>query len=262
MLLQAMLSQRNQRRCAGTCMRLSVTLHTRWKAGNIIWSIYDVFQVPLQGGPSLPVTNCDQVKRKICAEDHCRVVEGEEECHDKVVASTLEVPEETCTMAPETECKNVTTSVPQLVPQQECRKIPKEVCQTVFLNPKKVKVRQRMQTVLTLPPQTTVPVKYCTNPTTGVVEPVDSEEDFAGDPRRNPRAELLQKARATGFSQKQLLQQQQLLQRPAPQTALEPPLLPVPSVITGGRAGAGGRLGRFGRNKERLLRGRANSQLF
>ena len=112
-------------------------------------------------------------------------------------------------------------------------------------------------------PQTTVPVKYCTNPTTGVVEPVDdSEEDFAGDPRRSPRAELLQKGQASGFSQKQLLQQQQLLRKPAPQTVLEPPFLPVPSVITGGRSGAGGRLGRFGRNKERLLRGRANSQLF
>ena len=86
------------------------------------------------------MTNCDQVKRKICAEDHCRVVEGEEECHDKVIASTLEVPEETCALAPKIECKNVTTSVPQLMPQQECRKIPKEVCQTVFLNPQRVKV--------------------------------------------------------------------------------------------------------------------------
>ena len=32
-----------------------------------------------------------QVKRKICAEDHCRVVEGEEECHDKVVETAIEV---------------------------------------------------------------------------------------------------------------------------------------------------------------------------
>ena len=60
-------------------------------------------------------------------------------------------------MAPEEECKNVTTSIPQantsslkvtfgnncfpqLVPQQECRQVPKEVCQTVFLNPRNVKV--------------------------------------------------------------------------------------------------------------------------
>ena len=56
------------------------------------------------------------MKRKICAEDHCRVVEGKEECHDKVVASAVEVPEETCSMAPEEECKNVTTSVPQVLP--------------------------------------------------------------------------------------------------------------------------------------------------
>ena len=68
-----------------------------------------------------------------------------------------QVPEETCSMAPEEECKNVTTSIPQantsslkvtfgnncfpqLVPQQECRQVPKEVCQTVFLNPRNVKV--------------------------------------------------------------------------------------------------------------------------
>ena len=82
-----------------------------------------------------------QVKRKICAEDHCRVVEGDEECHDKVVETAIEVlrrhvkhchgsweeprsqwkveticqvPEETCSMAPEKECKNVTTSIPQV----------------------------------------------------------------------------------------------------------------------------------------------------
>ena len=68
--------------------------------------------MPLGGGPSLPVTSCDQVeynvndkaykdyfflvfqvKRKICAEDHCRVVEGDEECHDKIVETAIEVPE-------------------------------------------------------------------------------------------------------------------------------------------------------------------------
>ena len=43
------------------------------------------------------------------------MVEGKEECHDKVVASAVEVPEETCSMAPEEECKNVTTSVPQVL---------------------------------------------------------------------------------------------------------------------------------------------------
>ena len=112
-------------------------------------------KVPLGGGSSVPVTSCDQVRRKICAEDNCRVVEGEEECHDKVVASSIDIPEETCNMTPEEECKNVTTSVPQvtqqnqtrpykvnpqLLPEQVCRQIPKEVCQTVFLNPRSVKV--------------------------------------------------------------------------------------------------------------------------
>ena len=61
------------------------------------------------------MTNCDQVKRKICAEDNCRVVEGAEECHDKVVETTVEQPLETCSMSPEEECKNVTTSIPQVM---------------------------------------------------------------------------------------------------------------------------------------------------
>ena len=40
---------------------------------------------------SQPHTPEFQVKRKICAEDHCRVVEGDEECHDKVVETAIEV---------------------------------------------------------------------------------------------------------------------------------------------------------------------------
>ena len=31
----------------------------------------------LQSGLGLPETRCDQVKRKICAEDNCNFVEGE-----------------------------------------------------------------------------------------------------------------------------------------------------------------------------------------
>ena len=43
-----------------------------------------------------------QVKRKICAEDHCRVVEGDEECHDKIVETAIEVPEKTSGLQMET----------------------------------------------------------------------------------------------------------------------------------------------------------------
>ena len=36
-------------------------------------------QATTNGGSPLPVTLCDQVERMICAEDFCRVVEGDEE---------------------------------------------------------------------------------------------------------------------------------------------------------------------------------------
>ena len=89
------------------------------------------------------------MKRQICAEDKCKVVEGEPECFEKVgeylaknsgengffiikffiiqahfclkrlfhckiftlgkaVENTVKVPEETCSMEPNTECRNVT----------------------------------------------------------------------------------------------------------------------------------------------------------
>ena len=83
-----------------------------------------------------------------------QVVEGEPECFEKVVENGVQVPEETCSMEPTTECKNVTVrsvvnvirgeevtqivnfcSIPNLVPEEKCRVIPKEACQTVFLNP-------------------------------------------------------------------------------------------------------------------------------
>ena len=41
---------------------------------------------PLQSGEGPPVTRCDQVKRKICAEDNCQIVEGELE----VIGDNLE----------------------------------------------------------------------------------------------------------------------------------------------------------------------------
>ena len=36
------------------------------------------------------------------------MVEGEPECFEKAVENTVKVPEETCTMEPNTECRNVT----------------------------------------------------------------------------------------------------------------------------------------------------------
>ena len=51
---------------------------------------------------------CEQVQRKICAEDNCREEEGEEVCEEELVENTVMVPEETCSLDPETVCRNVT----------------------------------------------------------------------------------------------------------------------------------------------------------
>ena len=58
---------------------------------------------------SQATTVCQQVERTICARDHCRLVEGEEECQEFLVENTIDSPEETCTMEPTQDCKNVTT---------------------------------------------------------------------------------------------------------------------------------------------------------
>ena len=62
----------------------------------------------LQGSARLPVTQCGLEERQICAEDHCQVVEGEPQCSERTVENTVEVPEETCSLEPTTECKNET----------------------------------------------------------------------------------------------------------------------------------------------------------
>ena len=49
------------------------------------------------------------MERTICARDHCRLVEGEEQCQEFLVENTIDSPEETCTMEPTQDCRNVTT---------------------------------------------------------------------------------------------------------------------------------------------------------
>lgn len=117
-------------------------------------------QIPAQGEAALPFTFCENVPRKICAPETCRVVEGEEVCEEKLTEATIEQPEETCHMEPEQECRKVTTSVPQLIPQQMCREVPKEVCTTKFVNPRNIKEP--------------VFVKYCTKDNVLTQSPIDN----------------------------------------------------------------------------------------
>ena len=106
-------------------------------------------------------------------------------------------------------------------------------------------------------------MKYCTNPTTGVVEP---QEDFSLNARRNPRADQKlvlqqQQFQKLQLQQQQLQQQQQVQQAQVQQAAVVAPGLPVPSVLAlpGLGKGGKGRRGALKGNKERLLRGRLNA---
>jgi len=85
-----------------------------------------------------PETECKKVPRELCGPSGCILKPGPEECFDKKEVVVTEVPEETCNLEPQKECKHVTKLVPLLKPAEECVDIPKEVCSRSRTNPRKV----------------------------------------------------------------------------------------------------------------------------
>jgi len=85
-----------------------------------------------------PETECKKVPRELCGPSGCDLKPGPEECFDKKETVVSEVPEETCNLEPQKECKHVTKLVPLLKPAEECVDIPKEVCSRSRTNPRKV----------------------------------------------------------------------------------------------------------------------------
>jgi len=85
-----------------------------------------------------PETECKKVPRELCGPSGCELKPGPEECFKKTEAVVTEVPEETCSLEPQKECKHVTKLVPLLKPAEECVDIPKEVCSRSRTNPRKV----------------------------------------------------------------------------------------------------------------------------
>lgn len=85
-----------------------------------------------------PETDCKKVPRDLCGPSGCVLRPGPEECFDKKETIVQEVPEETCSLEPNRECKHVTKLVPLLKPQEECVDIPKEVCSRSRKNPRKI----------------------------------------------------------------------------------------------------------------------------
>jgi len=85
-----------------------------------------------------PETNCKKVPRELCGPSGCVLEPGPEECFPRQETVVSEVPEETCNLEPQKECKHVTKLVPLLKPAEECVDIPKEVCSRSRTNPRKV----------------------------------------------------------------------------------------------------------------------------
>lgn len=86
-----------------------------------------------------PETKCQKIPRELCGPASCSLEPGAEQCRKENKQIIQEVPEETCQLEPQRNCKYVTKLVPKLSPKQECLDVPKEVCNRVNGNPRKIR---------------------------------------------------------------------------------------------------------------------------
>ena len=112
-------------------------------------------------------TTCEKLPVEICGAG-CAFEEGPEECHDKTIASLVDVPEEVCDLNPQKTCRFVTKLVPRLSPEHECTIVPKETCVLKFSQP-----RQVPKPLLT---------KWCLDPTPAAPGESYDENDALGAP--------------------------------------------------------------------------------
>ena len=93
--------------------------------------------VEKQPGKFVGDTSCEKLPVEICGAG-CSTEEGPEECHDKTIASLVDVPEEVCDLNPQKTCRFQTKLVPSLKPKHECTTIPQETCNLRFTAPQQV----------------------------------------------------------------------------------------------------------------------------
>ena len=123
--------------------------------------------VEKQPGKFVGDTSCEKLPVEICGAG-CTFEEGEEECHDKVLTSLVDVPEEVCDLNPQKICKFITKLVPKLKPEHQCTIVPKETCTLKFNTPKQVP-----KPLLT---------KWCLDPTPAAPGESYDEENAAAPP--------------------------------------------------------------------------------
>jgi len=93
--------------------------------------------VEKQPGKFVGDTGCEKLPVEICGAG-CVFEEGPEECHDKVLTSLVDAPEEVCDLNPQKVCKFINKLVPRLSPKHECTIVPKETCILKFTSPRPV----------------------------------------------------------------------------------------------------------------------------
>merc|ERR1711936_200368 len=123
--------------------------------------------VEKQPGKFVGDTGCEKLPVEICGAG-CTFEEGPEECHDKVLASVVDVPEEVCDLNPQKTCRYVTKLVPSLSPEHQCTIVPKETCILKFTQPEQVP-----QPLLT---------KWCLDPTEAAPGESYDESNALGEP--------------------------------------------------------------------------------
>merc|ERR1712086_644820 len=123
--------------------------------------------VEKQPGKFVGDTGCEKLPIEICGAG-CTYEEGAEECHDKVIASLVDVPEEVCDLNPQKTCRFITKLVPKLKPQHQCTIVPREICNLKFSQPKQVP--KPLQT------------RWCLDPTPATPGESYDENDALGSP--------------------------------------------------------------------------------
>merc|ERR1711935_622568 len=93
--------------------------------------------VEKQPGKFVGDTSCEKLPIEICGAG-CTYEEGLEECHEKVLVSLVDVPEEVCDLNPQKICRFITKLVPKLSPKHECTIVPKETCVLKFSQPRQM----------------------------------------------------------------------------------------------------------------------------
>ena len=126
--------------------------------------------VEKQPGKFVGDTSCEKLPIEICGAG-CTYEEGPEECHDKVTATLVDVPEEVCDLNPQKTCRFTTKLVPKLSPKHQCTTVPKETCQIRYTQP-----QQLAQDIVT---------RWCLDPAPATPGDSYDEDSALADPLQN-----------------------------------------------------------------------------